>query len=72
MTRSKLASNSPSISDLGPPLCHWQCGAKVGGSPYRTPVVEVIGARWLVCGPDCPKRPPGVQVFSIGLDHAND
>lgn len=47
-------------SDL---LCHW-CMEAAPDTPYRSPIKDIPGGRWVVCGPDCPDRPEGVLVLT--------
>ena len=55
-----MARRRPQLED---PCCHW-CSETIGESPYRTPIVDIPGGRWMVCGPLCPERPEGVLVFT--------
>jgi len=50
--------------DFSETICKW-CHADCPGSPYRSPVEGVAGARWVVCSPQCDLRPLGVRVFYV-------
>jgi hypothetical protein len=51
-------------------LCFW-CHASAPDSFYRSPIEDIPGGRLIVCGPECPDRPDGARVFTIGADWAN-
>ena len=55
-TRTRKAHNAAET------VCHW-CLGDCPGSPYRTPVEGIPAARWVVCGPECDRRPHGARVF---------
>jgi hypothetical protein len=43
-------------------ICHW-CRQTIVDSPYRSPIPDIPGGRYMVCAPTCPERPEGVLVF---------
>ena len=42
----------------------WFCKKPAAGTPYRSPIPDVPGGRWVVCGPKCEAKPEGVFVFT--------
>ena len=54
---------TPTKTDTGTALCFW-CHSQAAGSPYRSPIDGIPGGRYIVCGPDCPRRPEGVRVVT--------
>lgn len=43
-------------------LCFW-CGKPSAGTPYRSPITDVPGGRYVVCSPTCVEKPEGALVF---------
>lgn len=41
----------------------WFCKKPSAGTPYRSPITDVPGGRYVVCGPFCPDKPEGALVF---------
>lgn len=54
-------SHGASSGDRGV-LCFW-CHLPAPDSPYRSPIPDVIGGRYVVCSPHCPQRPDGAHVY---------
>jgi hypothetical protein len=44
-------------------ICHW-CREIIVDSPYRSPIPDIPGGRYVVCSPTCAERPEGVLVFT--------
>ena len=44
-------------------ICHF-CQQTIKDSPYRSPIKDVPGGRWTVCGPLCPDKPSDAVVFT--------
>ena len=43
----------------------WFCKEPAPDSVFRTPIVGVIGGRYVVCSPQCPDRPDDTLVFAV-------
>ena len=44
-------------------ICYW-CKQPAPDTPYRSPIPQVVGARYVVCGPRCPDTPAGAVVIT--------
>lgn len=62
-------SHGASSGDRGA-LCFF-CHQSAARSPYRSPMPDVVGGRYVICGASCPDLPAGAQVFTdFGADWA--
>jgi hypothetical protein len=43
--------------------CFW-CHEQAHDSSYRSPIKDIPGARFVVCGPTCEAKPDGAIVFT--------
>lgn len=42
----------------------WWCKQSCPNTPYRSPVPNIAGARFVVCGPLCPSKPADAAVIT--------
>ena len=45
-------------------ICHW-CGLPIVNPGFRSPIPDIPGGRYVVCGPLCLERPLGAPVLFV-------